>query len=184
MKYKYVKEVMKRKSFPDFFSALGSKVDWKEWSEIYGMYKVVLDTLYKNNFIPDIVFDIGCGKRPTLGAFLALNIKSIRNIDVIAIDPQLDKNLCKNIYGIHLYPYTLDEYISGVSLNKKQKALVLCNHAHVSKKQVINFLDNYEEWIYITCPCCVDNQLDSGLYIVDKNVDSPKNTYYISWNKE
>ena len=178
MKYKYVKEVMRRKSFPDFFSALGSKVDWKEWSEIYGMYKVVLDTLYKTDFKPDIVFDIGGGKRPTFGTFLILNVKSINN--VICIDPQLDDKLCKNIKGMHLYSCYLNDFVSDEKINKQQRALAICNHAHVSKLQINKFLNNFDEWVYITCPCCVDNQLDSGSYIIDKNVDSPKNTYYIS----
>lgn len=183
MKYKYVKEVTQRKSFPDFFFALGCKFDWKEYSEIYSMYQIVVGTLEKYSFKPDIVYDIGCGKRPTLGTFLALNVKSMNNI--ICIDPSLNTDLAKNIKGLELKQNYLSDFVFTESCKEKSKfdnkdVLILCNHSHVSKKDVLNLTKMHEKWIYITCPCCIDNKLDGGEFIIDKFVDSPKNIYYIS----
>ena len=166
----------------DFMDAVGGIADPKEWTEIVGMYwraKEVMET-----FKPDIIYDIGCGKRPTLGAFIALNVKSVDTI--CCLDPQLDDSLGKGIEGLNLLPITLEDYTSRhraaiSSYDEKPpigKALILCNHAHVKKEAIKVFRGLFEDWVYITSPCCVDNRFPKGEYYKDKNVWSPKNEYF------
>lgn len=173
---KYVMEILNRKCTIDFINAI-KKIDIKEWTEIYAMYKRLLNVLTKYpTFKPDVVFDIGCGKRPTLGTWIALNIKSINNI--ICIDPQLDTTLANNINGLTLYNEELEQVLP--LLSKKQSAIVLCNHSHVTAQTIKQLLNKYEQWIYITCPCCVNNTFPNIGFdgMIDTYVKSPKNTYY------
>lgn len=169
-----IQQVMERKSFPDFLAAMNNKVDLKEWSEVGGIYGLSRNIL--KNFKADHIFDIGCGKRPTLGAMMALNYKC----RVHCIDPQLSKEYAKNITRLNLCDVQLDYYLK-LGDEIKSPTLVLCNHAHVARKDIVKFLAKINNWIYVTVPCCVDNRLSNKKCISYKDIHmhTPKNDVYI-----
>lgn len=174
---KNIQQITNRRSFPDFMTAMNYKVDLKEWSEVGGVYNICR-TLLKT-FNPDIIFDIGCGKRPTLGVIMALNYK----IPVYCIDPQLDTELAKNINDIFLKNISLQEYNKILRRRGKSedKALILGNHSHVSKQEITEFTRFFSEWVYITVPCCIDNKLTNRACVCYKDIHmhSPKNNVFI-----
>lgn len=176
---KNVQEVLTRKSFPDFMKALNHRVDIKEWSEVGGVFKIARNILQKKKF--DIIFDIGCGKYPTLATMVALNIKSS---EVIAIDPQLQLSESFDfIKRLDLIKDKLSDVsdlaLTGSGLNGS--ALLLSNHSHATNKEIKRVTNLFKEWIYITVPCCVDNRLHGlkSIHIKDVHSHSPKNDVYI-----
>jgi|GEM_PF-4597278 len=169
---KRLDELLRRKMFPDFLAAMNHHVDAKEWVECVSMFNIARKILLKKNY--DVILDIGCGKRPTLGTIMALSYKK----PVICIDPQLDTSYAKNINNISLVPVKLLETpILGLSV------LVLCNHSHVTKEEMMILLSRQREWCYVTCPCCVDNRFKQGEYVKDIRNWSPKNETYIFYGK-
>lgn len=174
--FKHIEYLLKRKCFPDYLNALNFKVDLKEISECVGMLHIIKNAVrYKS--IPT-AFDIGCGKRPTLGVLMALEIKSINNI--VSIDPQIDITLAKDINGLYLHKKTLAEYCD----EKKRyitfsNALICCNHSHVKKEELYKLFNKCDDWTYITNPCCINNKLKRGLYFCDRHIRSPKNEIYV-----
>ena len=104
--FRHIEYLLKRKCFPNYLKALNFKVDLKEISECIGMLRVLRNVVRDKNITT--AFDIGCGKRPTLGVLMALEIKSINNI--VSIDPQIDITLAKDINGLYLHKKTLAEY--------------------------------------------------------------------------
>ena len=172
--YKYIEFILKRKSFPDFIKAVNFKADMKEWTECIAMFFRILHIIKDKKI--DIAFDIGSGKRPTLGAIISLNIKSINK--VVCIDPQLDLSLGKNIKGLTLEKETLLNYVDKNKSSKFNDVLICCNHSHVSKKEIYQLMDLCNNWTYITSPCCIDNKLTDGLYYKDRHIWSPKNEIF------
>ena len=75
--FRHIEYLLKRKCFPNYLKALNFKVDLKEMSECIGMLRVLRNVVRDKNITT--AFDIGCGKRPTLGVLMALEIKSINN---------------------------------------------------------------------------------------------------------
>lgn len=181
-KWKHIEYLLRRRSFPDFIKATGCKADPKEWSECIAMMHRI-NYAIKDKKI-DVAFDIGCGKRPTLGILIALNVKSINK--VVCVDPQLDTSLAKDIKGIELEKLYLTDFVNKI----KEKSisfgnvLICCNHSHAPKKEIYQLMDLCEDWIYITCPCCVDNKLKNGLYFKDTAIWSPKNEIFTFYKKE
>lgn len=165
-------DLLTRKSFLDYVFALNNHIDPKEITECMAMFNIVRKILKDEDV--DIIFDIGCGKRPSLGTIMALNYKK----PVICIDPQLNTSLCKNIKDIQLYNVGLEEWDIPPDI-KNLKALVLCNHAHTSKVMMEQFLSNFKDWTYITCPCCKNNKFDFGRYTKDYHSWSDKNEIFI-----
>ena len=175
---RYLEFILRRKCFLDFFKAMNYHVDAKEWTEVIGMYFFMNKVIGDKKF--DIVIDAGCGKRPTLGTWLALNRKDMANI--ISIDPALDLNAtyALDINNLNQCKGCLVAGEEEGIINKDIKScLLLANHAHITKKEVKDFLSNFEDWIYITSPCCYDNRLDQkAIYYKDPHVHSKKNEYY------
>jgi hypothetical protein len=190
-----IKKIIDRKSFIDFLIAMNNTKDYKEMSEVGGMYKTIESILSQevctglsedNNFKmdfrfkPDFIIDIGCGKRPTLGTIMALNYK----YPVICVDPQLSGEYAKNITGMEMHKCTLKEWWIQVKDDEKykdKKYLLLANHSHVTKKEIKLITEQLASlWIYITCPCCVDNLLSNRKAIAykDNNIWSDKNIIY------
>jgi len=171
---KNIKNIINRKSFIDFLIAIDNKKDLKEWSEVGGVFDFVRKILKK--WEPDIVFDIGCGKRPTLGTMMALNYPW----DVISIDPKIDTNLCDNIHGIKLVKSKLSDFNDEYNIDHKY-GLVLCNHSHVKENEIKELLEKFDDWVYITVPCCVDNTLKGKYCInyIDEHMWTTKNKIYI-----
>ena len=159
--------------------AVNFHVDIKEISECLGMVNVVKEVTKGQRVFP--VFDIGCGKRPTLGILLMLEVKSINH--VISIDPQLDVSLAKNINGLYKHDKTLKEFCETWSAQtnptKLDNPLICINHGHVNKKELQLLFDKCNNYTYITNPCCVNNKLDKGLYFKDKHINSPKNEIFV-----
>jgi hypothetical protein len=180
--FKYIKQLLERKSFPDFIKAVGMKVDLKEWTECIGMMNKV-NEITKDKKI-DFVFDIGCGKRPTLGILLALNFSGLNK--VVCIDPQLDTSLASNVRGIKLFNVSLNDFLNKIKKVNKSfgNAVICCNHSHVSKKELYSLMDLCNNWTYITTPCCVDNRLINGLYYKDEHIWSPKNEIYTFFSRQ
>ena len=175
---KNVADILERKSFPEFLEALDYHVDIKEWSEVGGVYKIV--RMIMQHYNPDIVFDIGCGKRPTLGTVLALNYKQ----PVFCIDPILDASLASKIRRLYKYNDTLDEWLNDRDRRQfafRKKALICANHSHSSKTELLALTKCFEEWVLVTVPCCVDNRLNEGvaLHMKDRHMHTPKNDIYI-----
>ncbi|MFW6310836.1 MAG: hypothetical protein ACOC1K_01225 [Nanoarchaeota archaeon] len=175
---KNIERVLARKSFPDFLKAMNYKVDTKEWSEVGGVLNIAMNIM--KVYDPEIIFDIGCGKRPTLATLMALSFKK----EVIAIDPQLSNNYAKEIKRLKFYKDKLVNCNLKYTFNKK--VLVLCNHSHVKKKEIKNFLDSFEEWVYLTVPCCVDNRIDNliSLNYRDMHMHTEKNDIFIYSNNK
>lgn len=181
---KNVERVLKRRSFPDFLSAMNHKVDVKEWSEVGGVLNVAMWIL--KHFDPHIIMDIGCGKRPTLATLMALNFNKM----VWAIDPNLDIEYSKFIRRLHKSKTNLQLFIrekeSLLSEYKRtrMKALVLANHSHSSKNDTEKLLSFFSSWVYVTIPCCVDNKLDNvkSIHYKDEYMHTDKNDIYIFSN--
>lgn len=172
--YQNIQNVLERKSFPLFLSALRNFVDTKEWSEVGGVFHVCRQILTDYN--PEVVFDIGCGKRPTLALMMVLNYKR----DVYAVDPQLDTTYCEGVRNIFLYNTELKEFAKLEESHRYSNALVLANHSHVSTKHMSGFLSRFRKWVYVTVPCCVDNKLTGkvGIHIKDVHMHTDKNDVY------
>lgn len=170
---KYIAEIMRRRSFPEFFNALDNHVDLKEWSEVGAMFEVARKVLSVSDY--DVILDVGCGKRPTLGILMALNYGNEKRT-VVSIDPQLATTYASNIKYLSKFKGKLSEL---PKISSGIKVLVLANHAHVSKNEMKKFLSTLSSWTYVTCPCCIDNKLDDGKYIKDIHSWSPKNEIYI-----
>jgi hypothetical protein len=171
-----IQQIMGRKSFPDFLAAMNNHVDLKEWSEVGGVYGLSRNIL--RHFKADHIFDIGCGKRPTLGTLMALNYKAF----VYCIDPQLSLDYAKNITRLFLYNEPLSHYLSKIeNITITEPTLVLCNHSHVSKKEITKFLAKIDNWIYVTVPCCIDNRLSNKKCISYKDIHmhTPENDVHI-----
>ena len=99
---KYIEYILSRKCFPDFLEAMGHKADPKEWSECVGMLWRIKEALKIAQWEKiDVLFDIGCGKRPTLGALVGLSIKSVKR--VYSIDPQLDMTLPDVVDNLYFF---------------------------------------------------------------------------------
>lgn len=180
---KNVQQVLMRRSFPDFLKAMNNKVDIKEWSEVGGVFSAVRSVL--RNLKPDIVFEIGCGKRPTLATLLALNYK----MPIVAIDPALNLDYAEGIWGLKLVPVTLQgaldncdllvELLDGLVSQDPATALVVANHAHCSRREILALTKMFKHWVYITVPCCVDNTLLApALVKEDIHMHTPKNKIY------
>lgn len=172
---KYIEKILKRKSFRDFLEAMNNVVDIKEWSETGTLFD--LCSRIMSFYRPRFIFDIGCGKRPTLATLMALNYKDT----VIAIDPNLSNEYAKNIYNLYL----ISKKLKDIKIRKtNHKVLVLCNHSHTTSKEMVSFLNNFQEWIYITVPCCVDNKIPNviSLSYIGKHSHSPKNEIHIYSN--
>lgn len=174
--HKNIEYVLTRRSFPDFLKALDHKVDTKEWSEVGGVFHLARGILQK--FKPGVIFDIGCGKRPTLAVMMALNFKA----PVIAVDPQLDDTLAGDIKRLWLYPSPTKDWLHNNGAPKDSNgALILANHSHVSKREIMELTNLYKTWVYVTVPCCVDNKLSGRMALTYKDVHmhTPKNDVYI-----
>ena len=172
---KYIEYLLKRKFFPDFHKAMGYKTDLKEWTECVGMLHRVMQVT-KGVHI-DLAFDIGCGKRPTLGAMMAYNVKSLKYI--FSIDPELDTTLAKDVKKLKCMQSTLHYFLTLYKPDPKLKTiLVCCNHAHVSTDEIKELFKLADNYIYITNPCCVDNLLDKGEYYRDQHIWSKVNEIY------
>jgi hypothetical protein len=176
---KNLQHVMERKSFPDFLKAMNHVVDIKEWSETGGVFNLCRNLL--RTFDPDVIYDVGCGRRPTLGALMALNYKK----KVVCIDPQLDLTAAESILRLFKYSATLGDYLRESAGTKHQilnvPTLVLANHSHVSKKEVFVLIQKLRTWVYITVPCCVDNRLNNRACVSYKDIHmhSPRNDVFI-----
>lgn len=178
---KRLKEIIEKKCFMDLIDAI-RKVDSKELVEVQCFYHAVCKDIaqilktFKGRKIT--LFDVGCGKRPTMGTFLRLMYPEI--YEVVCIDPQLDLNLAKNIKGISLISKPLEEYYTKKCLEDIDLALVCLNHSHVSKKDIKKFLSHFDNWYYATVPCCVDNILTNvhGEFVKDGLNWSPQNILY------
>jgi hypothetical protein len=179
---KRLAEIITKKCFPTLIQAFNWKVDCKEMVEIQCMYSAVardIVNLLKDN--PDkkiTLFDIGCGKRPTLGTYFRLMFKSLEK--VICIDPQLDDSLAKNIRGIQLIPDGLLESFKHIDFEEFDIAIICCNHSHVNEDMIRKLLLKLNKWYYATVPCCVDNMLSNyrGNVIKDTHNWSDKNICY------
>lgn len=172
-----LKIVLERKSFPKFLQALNYHVDIKEWSETGGVFSLCRKILH--NFAPDDVYDIGCGKRPTLALLMALNYP----FNVHAVDPQLDTSYAKAVSRLFLYNLGLRNF-AAAGMPGSNKAMVLANHAHVPAKDMSSFLSGFKEWVYVTVPCCIDNRLASMpcVHYKDPHMHSEKNGVYVYSN--
>jgi hypothetical protein len=149
-----------------------------------------------------IVLDIGCGKRPTLGSFIA---HMRRNTTIFSIDPQVDtgpfkkvdwaksdgflaevrnasiyKGLYKALDNLYLYQSSFENFMSSVILKYSDDYALIacCNHAHVTLNSILKYLPR--PCHYFTNPCCHDNVPTSiqGIFIKDKHIWSPKNRIY------
>lgn len=178
--YKNISYVLERKSFPLFLSALNNFVDTKEWSEVGGVYNLCRKLMV--NFNPDIIFDVGCGKRPTLALLMALNYKAV----VHAIDPQLDNTYCAEIERLNLHSVKLEEFAKSMDIKRETTALILANHSHVSSRYIRAFLSKFKIWVYVTVPCCVSNRLSDevGVCFKDIHMHTDKNDVYVYSNKK
>ena len=176
---KYICEVLRRRSFPDFLAAMNNKADPKEWSETWAMFRVLLRELktWPEKLKDTIILDAGCGKRPTLAVLVALNLPNAR---VYAVDPQLDQT-CGHatdkapLQGLTLYKCSLGE----IKITECLPIIVLANHAHIPYSVLKAQTNPTLPWMIITNPCCTDNRPPSGRYVVDRHIWSPKNTIYI-----
>lgn len=174
---KNVSRILSRKSFPDFLKAMNYKTDVKEWSEVGGVLNQAMSIL--KVFDASIILDIGCGKRPTLATLMALNFKKL----VYAIDPQLDTSYSTEIDFLELEPIQLASFTrkNKHQLKNYNKALILCNHSHVSRKEIKLLLDKFDDWVYLTVPCCVDNKLTNlkSIHYKDIHMHTDKNDIHI-----
>ena len=177
--HRNVQRVLERKSFPEFLKALDNHVDTKEWSEVGGVFELCIKLL--RNFSPDCVFDVGCGKRPTLALMMALNYP----FRVHAVDPRLNTRLCKGIDRLNLYDIRLSEFVE-YGIDKTDKAMILANHSHASLNEIKALLGKCGSWVYVTVPCCMDNRLRelAGVHIKDVHMHSPKNDVYAYSNNK
>ena len=170
---KYINYVVKRKCFLDFFEAMGNYADPKEWSEVVGVLRFTSKII--GNFRPQIVIDAGCGVRPTLGVWAALNNKSFGSI--FCVDPNVSFDYAKKINGLMIVNQSLGKV--GKILANAENCLLIANHAHIKKDEILSVLNGFKKWVYVTCPCCVDNTLDRvGAYYKDPHIHSPKNKIY------
>lgn len=172
-----LKHILDRKSFPLFLKALNNKVDLKEWSEVGGVFASARKILQK--YQPEYIFDIGCGKRPTLAMMMALNYGA----EVEAIDPQLDLTCGEGVDRYVGRKEKLKEFLSscGPAYFPEKPILVLANHSHVSKREIMGLLASYNNWVYVTVPCCIDNRLSntSAITYKDIHMHSDKNDVYV-----
>lgn len=177
--HRNIQKVLERKSFPLFLQALNNHVDTKEWSEVGGVFEVCRKLL--GNFSPGHVFDVGCGRRPTLALLMALNYP----FQVHAVDPNLDLSLCYGVERIHLYNLKLAEF-ARFGVPETAMALVLANHSHAPLKEIRTLLGLCKSWVYITVPCCVDNRLRdmAGVHLKDPHMHSEKNDVYVYSNEK
>lgn len=170
--------ILQRRSLVDFIKALGNHVDPKEWSEVGGVYD-----LCRRIFAictPKVVFDIGSGKRPTFAVLMALNYK----VKVAAIDPQLDTELASEVRGYSPFKYELKQFLSheeAAGFLTDELTLIVGNHSHVSKREIMMLTQHLKDWIYVTVPCCVDNKLSNNTAISYKDIHmhTDKNDVYI-----
>lgn len=171
--HKNIERILKRKSFKGFIEAMDYHVDIKEWSEVGGVYDIARKILH--HFEPEIIMDVGCGKRPTLATIMALNYK----IKVVAIDPNLDIGYSKNIERLDLHKETLLSHSKRTDLGKT--VLVLANHSHASKHEISLLLSKTKDWVYVTIPCCMDNKLHNktSIHYKDIHMHSEKNDVFI-----
>ena len=172
---KNIEYVMGRRSVRDFLEALNFHIDIKELSEVGGVYD--LCRILLNTYKPAAILDIGGGKRPTLAAIMSLNYKA----PVYSIDPQLDMLLGENLKNFHKFNTTLMEALPKLDIQREAPILVLANHSHVSKKEIMMLLQKHVTWVYITVPCCVDNRLSDRLCLSykDLHMHTDKNDVYI-----
>lgn len=175
--FKYTSYLLKRKCLREYMEAVNFHFDQKEVSECLGMVKVVKEVMRGQEITT--AFDIGCGRRPTLGILLLLEVKSIDQ--AICIDPQLNINLAKNIKGLHPNGCTLSDWCDNNfgPLGGYKNALICCNHSHVEKRELQRLFKRCNNYTYITNPCCIDNKLEKGLYFKDKHINSPNNEIFV-----
>ena len=183
---KNIQEVVGRKSFMDFMIAMNGFADLKEWSEVGGMLNLVRKLL--TVFDPDDMIDVGCGQRPTLAALLALNYGSETRI-ISAIDPQLGLEYGQNLSSYYAYKMKLGEWwreynkYRHLFTRENHRLLIISNHGHVKPQEVDKFISEsvYGRWVYVTCPCCVDNRLTNrrSIHFEDQHMNTPKNKIYI-----
>jgi hypothetical protein len=122
------------------------------------------------------IIEVGCGKRPTLATFMAYNY----NTTVFAIDPKVDTELCQYTTLLFLYKMKLSEFIEFKKSFEHGATLVLCNHSHVSKKEIEDLTDKMSNWVYLTMPCCVNNVLDRPyVKFKDEHIWSPENSMFL-----
>lgn len=171
--HKNIKMVLERKSFKGFIEAMNYHVDIKEWSEVGGVYNIARKIL--KHFEPELIMDVGCGKRPTLATIMALNYK----VKVVAIDPQLDNSYAAQIQRLSLNREILLDYIK--TMKKQESVLIVANHSHAPKSEITLLLSKVKNWVYITVPCCVDNKLsnETSIYYKDLHMHSEKNDVFI-----
>lgn len=176
---KNIQHILERKSFPDFLKALHYKVDLKEWSETGGVFNLCRCLLH--SFSPTVVYDVGSGRRPTLGTLMALNYKT----KVVCIDPQLDTTCASEISRLQLHKVPLSEYLRTTfvedGFDSEAPTLILANHSHVSKREARALIQKLKDWVYITVPCCVDNKLSnrSCVSYKDMHMHSARNDIFI-----
>lgn len=173
-----VSRVVERKSFKDFIVAMNYHVDVKEWSEVGGVYEISRRIL--KHFDPELIMDVGCGKRPTLATLMALNYKC----DVVAVDPQLDDQYSSKINRLVKVRTTLLEYAKSVLV--KRRLLLLANHSHAPKYEIMLMLSKSPSWVYVTVPCCVDNKLSNeiSIHFKDIHMHSDKNEVFVFSNNQ
>jgi hypothetical protein len=178
---KRLREIITKNCYLDLIEAV-EKTDPKELVEVqcfyHGAVKDIKNILKNNQNKNIVLYDIGCGKRPTLGTYLRLLFPELTS--VVCIDPQLDNNLAKNIRYMSLVDDGLLEFSKDSDFSLVDIAIVCCNHAHVNTNMVKKFLDNFKKWYYGTVPCCEDNLLPNieGDFVKDTYNWSDKNILY------
>jgi len=179
MSYKRLSEIITKRCFLDVVKALDNKIDPKELVEVQCIYNYLSSYVmptYKDTSINVCIFDIGCGKRPTLGVYLAL----MYSYNVVSIDPQLDINLANHVNNIKLINKRIQFIKQSDIPYDFNHIIVIQNHGHVKYRQIRPLLNLAKTWEYITCPCCVDNRIPDkrAMHYKDSHSSSPKNEIY------
>jgi len=163
--FKYIERFFKYRSAIDIVSKLG-KIDLKEINECYAMFEFLRNMLVYSNKGNVVVFDVGCGKRPT---FSLMSAHFIKNWEFIAIDPNLEIKDYKT-ERLSCYKCKVEEFDFSKYTNRTKIGVYIHSHA-----PAINVFD----YLFIM-PCCIDNLPKNilGFFKIDTNIWYNKNKIY------
>lgn len=169
-----ISRILIRKCFPTFLEALHHHVDIREFSEVGGLFELCRKIL--TVFTPDYIFDVGSGKRPTFATLMALNYTT----EVYAIDPNLDLSCSRNIKRYTGVKQKLSQFCSDFTVEPDKSCLIACNHCHVGKTEILELINKFTCWVYVTVPCCADNRLEMvSVAYRDPHMHSEKKDVYV-----
>jgi hypothetical protein len=123
-------------------------------------------------------FDVGCGKRPTLGIMLAY----LRTWEIISLDPKVEsREEHRRVNRFCVYSYKLGEVSPFLKpcFMQYEEIVVCANHSHHQFSEVEN-ITQYAGVHYFVNPCCIDNLPKNikGECYINTKIWSDKNRLY------